>query len=97
MSRYLNALSVEKSSNWTRRYGKISFIESMNSCIKASIYMSFKYREFIINNIFYLLGVRALAPQSQIEGIINEFLSIGTEVETNRNSGRWSNASTRNI
>lgn len=39
-SRYLNALSVEKSSNCTSRLGKTSFMASMNSSMNSSIYSS---------------------------------------------------------
>jgi hypothetical protein len=38
ISRYLNALSVEKSSNWTRSCGKTSLMASMNSFMNSSIY-----------------------------------------------------------
>ena len=38
MSRYLKALSVEKSSNWTRSCGKTSLMASMNSFMNSSIY-----------------------------------------------------------
>jgi hypothetical protein len=65
--------------------------------MKASIYTFFEFRDFSKNNAFHLLGVRALTPQSQIEGIINEFLSIGTQVETDRNGGGGPDASTGNI
>lgn len=83
LSRYLNALFVEKSSNWTSKSGNTSDMACMNSSMNSSILTGRMRRRLNrLGGLTYLLTRRSETAHANVEWVLEVTLGIGSEIET---------------